>query len=156
MKYQFGKQFPDITTIYINQLPHLKFKTMPIGKVERPVGPEEQAIIGQILCSDGDIISFFNTKGLKKDEPVVFDIIRTKLKVRVTIDGVKYKYSAKTPVGILPIDFEVDNDNPEKKWPAKLQERWKKEWADFKDDDEINKIFGCPLKSSVLKHPHCD
>lgn len=129
---------------------------MPTGIVNSENGPNEQEIIGQIKCSNGDIISFFNTKGLSKGEPIIFDIIRTKLQVRGVIDGVKFNYWAKTPVGILPFDFEVFAKNTGEKWSAKLQERWKKEWAEFKDDDEIRARFGELLKTPVKKHPHCE
>jgi hypothetical protein len=129
---------------------------MPTGIVESNNGPQEQETIGQIKCSNGDIISFFNTKGLSKGEPVIFDIVRTKLRVKGVLDDVKFDFWAKTPVGILPFDFEVGGEKSKKKWPAKLQERWKKEWAEFKDDDEIRAIFGGPVKTSVKNHPHCD
>jgi hypothetical protein len=129
---------------------------MPTGIVNSSEGPQEQEIVGQIKCSNGDIIPFFNTIGLSKGEPVIFDIIRTKLQVKGVIDGVKFNYWAKTPVGILPLDFEVIPKNSEKKWPAKLQERWNKEWAEFKDDIEIRKRFRVLLKTPVKKHPHCD
>jgi len=126
---------------------------MPTGKVERPDGPQDQQKLGQILCTNGDIIPFFNLKNLQKGEPVIFDIIRTKLEIKAEIDGVKFNYSAKTPVGILPLDFDVDNSV--EKWPSKLQKRWKKEWSEFKDDKEIIKALGS-LRNSVKSHPHCD
>jgi hypothetical protein len=129
---------------------------MPAGVINSENGPNEQETIGQIKCLNGDFISFFNTKSLSKGEPVIFDVIRTKLQVKGVIDGVKFNYWAKTPVGILPFDFEVMPKNPEKKWSAKLQKRWHMEWAEFKDDDEIRKRFGVTLKTPVKKHPCCE
>ena len=113
---------------------------MPTGTVKEKDGPQEQQKLGQILCTNGDVIPFFNIKNLDQGEPVIFDIIRTKLEIEGEIDGEKYHYSAKTPIGILPLDFDVDNSV--EKWPAKLQKRWKKEWADFNDDSEIKKVLG--------------
>jgi len=126
---------------------------MPIGKVERPEGPQEQQKLGQILCSNGDIIPFFNTKGLEKDEPVIFDIIRAKIKVKAQIEGESCNYEAKTPVGILPLDFEPANS--ERKWSGKLQRRWKKEWSAFKEDVEVKNVLGS-IRASVKNHPCCD
>lgn len=126
---------------------------MPAGVVKVPDGPQDQQKLGQILCTNGDVIPFFNTKNLEKGEPVIFDIIRTKLQIKAEIDGVKYNYAAKMPVGILPLDFEVKES--EKKWPLKLQERWKKEWSEFNDDSEIKKILGS-VRTSIKRHHHCD
>ncbi len=129
---------------------------MPIGEVIRPQGPQDQQKLGQILCSNGDIIPFFNTKNLQKGDLVIFDIFRTKIQIRMEIDGNKYHYHAKIPVGVLPLDFEIDDSDPSKKWPKQLQERWKKEWAEFKDDRAVWKKFRKRSGRSVFNHPHCD
>lgn len=129
---------------------------MPTGEILRPSGPQDQEKLGQILCTNGDIIPFFNTKNLQKGEPVIFDIIRTNIQIKMEIDGVKYNYRGKIPVGILPLDFEIDDANPEKKWPAHLQKRWKTEWAEFRNDQAVWKKFKKKQGRSIFNHPHCD
>jgi len=129
---------------------------MPTGEVYKKDGPQAQQKLGQILCTDGEIIPFFNTKNLDVGEPVIFDIIRTKVSVNAEIGGQNYKYKAMMPVGILPKDFEVDKKNTKMRWPAELQLRWKEEWGEFHDDQEANRRLSGNLRTSVCNHPHCD
>ena len=129
---------------------------MPEGEVLKKEGPQAKEKLGQILCANGDIISFFNTKNLDAGEPVIYDTIRTEISIEAEINGEEYNYQGMVPVGILPKDFDVDHKNISKKWPRELQERWKKEWAKYKDDEEINQKFSGNMKTSVKNHPQCD
>ena len=127
---------------------------MPQGTVYKPDGPQDKEKLGQILCLDGDIIPFFNVKNLQKGEPIIFDIIRTKLEVKLKINGDNYNYNGKIPVGILPKDFEINYDKPAKAWPESLKKRWKEEWQEFENDDEIETKLNVKLKHSVINHPN--
>lgn len=129
---------------------------MPTGEVFKKDVPQAQQKLGQILCTDGEIIPFFNTENLDVGEPVIFDIIRTRVSVKADVKGQKYNYEGMMPVGILPKDFVVDKKNPTKRWPSELQARWKEEWAEFKDDQEVNSRLSGNLRTSVCRHPHCD
>lgn len=127
---------------------------MPAGTVTKHDGPHAQTNLGQITSTYGDVYPFFNTKNLQDGEPVIFDIIRTRLRLDADIGDEHYKYKGMIPIAVLPLDFEVDEKDSGKKWPKKLRQRWVKEWQDFKDDKELNKKFGVKLKRSVKNHPH--
>jgi hypothetical protein len=128
---------------------------MPEGTVTRATGPEAQPKLGQIACGNGDILSFFNTKNLQDGEPVIFDIIRTKLVLKASIGDEEYHYKGMLPIAVLPLDFEIDERDGKKKWPKKLRERWEEEWKGYGSDEEIEQKLGVKLSRSVKRHPHC-
>lgn len=127
---------------------------MPEGLVLRGGGPQAQQKTGQIMSANGDVLPFFNTKNLQDGEPVIFDIIRTKLALKASIGEEKYDYKGMIPIAVLPLDFEVDEKDAKKKWPKKLQDRWEEEWKAYSSDDEVEKKLGLRLKRSVKNHPH--
>lgn len=128
---------------------------MPEGIIFRDDGPQAKQITGQIKCANGDIISFFNTKNLRAGEPVIFDIIRTKLVLKASIGDHIYDYTGSVPVAVLPLDFDIDEKDSQKKWPEKLRQRWEEEWKGYGSDEEVEKKLGMKLNRSVKKHPHC-
>ena len=97
-----------------------------------------------------DILSFFNVKNLKEGEPVIFDVIRTKLALKVEIDGVKYDYEGKVPIALLPADLDVDESGTKKKWPKSLCDRWESEWKKYGSDEEIEKKLGVKLSYNFV------
>jgi hypothetical protein len=128
---------------------------MPEGTVLREDGPQSQQKTGQIKSANGDVLPFFNTKNLRTGEPVIFDIIRTKLVLKASIGDEDYDYKGKIPIAVLPLDFEIDERDGKKKWPKKLRERWEEEWKGYGSDEEIEQKLGVKLSRSVKKHPHC-
>jgi hypothetical protein len=128
---------------------------MPEGIVYREEGPDSQQKIGQITSSNGDILSFFNVENLKEGEPVIFDVIRTKLVLKAEINGVKYKYKGKVPIALIPKDLQIDEKDHKKKWPKEFRDRWESEWEKYSSDQDIEQKLGVKLRRSVKKHPHC-
>ncbi len=127
---------------------------MPRGTIYRDDGPESYQKTGQIKSDGDEIFPFFNTKNLPIGEPVIFDIIRTRLALKVRIGDEKYDYEGMIPVAVIPHDFEIDEKDSKKKWPAKLRDRWEEEWKGYHSDDEIEKKLGVKLRRSVKNHPH--
>ncbi len=114
---------------------------MPTGKVINPKDPNSAfATIGQVQQTDGTIYAFLNSANLKKDDPVLFEVIPYTI--------ILFKIKLKMSIAVLHGTKKGQPEIAKKTWTPAFKQKWDAEWS-LEDPSELEKLNLKPFSAKL-------